>query len=101
MPFLRAGFNARSRDTGIRGWTRHVDDEKRRFAVAELRVFVPGGDYFWLDAAERPRFLSWGEQVVLGSIGIDLPYEWQGPLPKCNLETRAVYLPETGWRQAA
>lgn len=100
MPFLRAGFNARNRDTGIRGWTRYIGGGQ--FAAAELRVFRCG-DYFWMgDHPKGGTFLEWGEQVVLGSHwGFDLPYKWQDPLPKCDLATRAVYLPETGWRDAA
>lgn len=89
MPFLRAGFNARNRDTGIRGWTRHVDG--KQFAPAELRRFQCG-DFFWL--GERPKlgtFLVWGEQVVMGSHWhFDLPHEWsyEYGLPHCDLDTR-------------
>lgn len=100
MPFLKAGFNARNRDTGVRGWTRHANG--REFAPAELRRFQCG-DFFWL--GDRPKlgsFLVWGELVVMGThYGFDLPYEFQHALPKCDLESRAVYLPETGWRKAA
>ena len=100
MPFLRAGFNAHNTKTGIRGWTCHVHGNRAGFKPAELRRF-DCGDYFWLGVL-RPQFLVWGEQVVMGSHwGFDLPYEWQGPLPKCDLVSRAVYLPETGWRDAA
>ena len=87
MPFLKAGFNARNRDTGIRGWTRHVNG--RVFAPAELRVFLNGEDFFWF--GERPKlggFIVWGERVVLGSWGIDLPAEHQWNLPQCDIETR-------------
>lgn len=84
MPFLRAGFNARSRDTGIRAWTRHV--EGRKFAPAELRQFS-AGDYFWLDVEKSPRFLSWGEQVVIGTWReFDLADEYQFGLPMSKLE---------------
>lgn len=93
--FLQAGSNLRHYNTGIKGWTRHVSGN--RFAPADLVEFVHGGDLAWWGK----RFLAWGEQVVLGSYGFELPYEWQGPLPKCDIETRAVYLPETGWRDAA
>lgn len=79
MPFLRAGFNAQNRDTGIRGWTRHVDGN--RFAPAELRQFRCG-DFFWYGA----RFLAWGEQVVLGSRNeLDLPWNAQYGLAQSRL----------------
>lgn len=60
MPFLKAGFNGRHVDTGIRGWTRHV--EGNRFAPARLIRFEKG-DRAW----HGERFLAWGEQVVLGT----------------------------------
>ena len=95
MPFLRAGFNHRNRDTGIRGWTRPARGGK--FAAAELRQFVPSGDYFWLDAREKPRFLAWGEQVVLGSwYEFDLPWEYQNGLAHCDIETREEH-PAWDW----
>lgn len=87
MPFLQAGFNYRHRSTGIVGWTRHVRDERRRFMPAELIRFVCG-DFAWLHAAKRPRFLAWGEVVVLGSWGFQLPLEHQFNLPQCDLDTR-------------
>lgn len=57
MPFLRAGFNARNRDTGIRAWTRALRGST--FAVGELRQFQCG-DFFWY--GDRPKlgaFLVW------------------------------------------
>ena len=79
VPFLRAGFNASNRDTGIRGWTRPLDGGKH--APAELRQFACG-DYFWYGE----RFLAWGERCVLGSHwGIDLPGHWQRGLPQSEL----------------
>ena len=87
MPFLRAGFNARNRDTGIRGWTRHVNGSQ--FAVAELHVFQCG-DFFWYGERQKlGAFLVWGEQVVLGSHWIfDLPWEYQNGLAHSDLDTR-------------
>lgn len=80
MPFLRAGFNARNFDTGIRGWTRPYNGSAS-FAPAELRMFACG-DLFWYGA----RFLSWGEQVVLGTYRtFDLPWNWQHGLPQSKL----------------
>jgi len=70
MPFLKAGFNARHRRTGIKGWTRHVDG--KRFEPAELIVFECG-DFAWLGIGER--FLAWSEKVVLGT-RLDLPWDW-------------------------
>lgn len=82
MPFLRAGFNARNTDTGIRGWTRQA--RGGRFALAELRRFGCG-DYFWYGA----RFLAWGEQVVLGTWrAFDLPWAYQNGLGHCDIATR-------------
>lgn len=90
MPFLKAGFNARNRDTRIRGWTRHVNGGQ--FAAAELRRFRCG-DLFWLGErivkGELLNFLVWGEQVVLGSHwGFDLPWEFQNGLAHSVIETR-------------
>lgn len=80
MPFLRAGFNGRNVDTGIRGWTRPLDGQ-RGFAPAELRRFKCG-DFFWYGK----RFLAWGEQVVLGTWpAIELPLEHQIDLPQSRL----------------
>lgn len=80
MPFLRAGFNGKNRDTGIRGWTRPANGE-RRFEPAELRAFRCG-DYFWYGR----RFLAWGEQCVLGTWrSFDLRWEWQYGLPQSRL----------------
>lgn len=82
MPFLRAGFNARNRDTGIRGWTRNAAGG--RFALAELRVFACG-DFFWYGA----RFLAWGEQVVLGTWNdFELDWHYQHGLAHCVIDTR-------------
>lgn len=92
MPFLQAGFNARNRDTGIRGWTRHVSGTV--FAPAELRAFHCG-DFFWFgERAGRGAFLVWGEKVVLGSHwDFRLPWEHQQQLPQCDLETREELVP--------
>lgn len=85
MPFLRAGFNARNFDTGIRAWTRHV--RGRIFAPAELRLFAHGGDYFWYGR----NFLSWGESVVIGthwSFKLEHEHSYEHGLPHCDLDTR-------------
>lgn len=83
MPFLQAGFNARNRDTGIRGWTRHA--RGGTFAPAELRQFHRGQDFFWYGE----HFLTWGEFVVLGShYGFELPWEYQNGLAHSDVETR-------------
>jgi len=89
MPFLQAGFNAANYKTGIRGWTRHVRDDKRRFAPAELRRF-DCDDYFWFgERRDGTGFVSWGECVVLGSHwAFDLPWEYQNGLAHSDLETR-------------
>lgn len=85
MPFLKAGFNGRNYDTGIRGWTRHRDGGK--FKPAELRMFACG-DYFWYGAS----FLAWGESVVIGSHwGFDIPWEFQNALPRCDIDTRREF----------
>jgi hypothetical protein len=86
MPFLRAGFNGRNFDTGIRGWTRPIDGH-RRFAPAELRMFACG-DYFWYGIC-RPRFLAWGEACTLGSWHeFTLPWHCQEGLAHSDLDTR-------------
>lgn len=87
MPFLRAGFNYRHRETGVRGWTRPLNG-RSTFAPAELIRFK-SGDLAWLHLAQKPRFLQWGEQVVLGSWGaIELPWQHQEGLAHCDIETR-------------
>lgn len=93
MMFLQAGFNARNRDTGIRGWTRHLRDPLRRFAPAELRQFIPGGDYFWYGNRQKlGAFLTWGDQVALGTYhAFELAWEYQNGLAYCDLATRRVY----------
>jgi hypothetical protein len=97
MPFLKAGFNPRNRDTGIRGWTRPA--RGGRFMPAELRSFECG-DYFWLDAGKKPRFLAWGECVVLGSwYEFDLPWEYQNGLAHCVIDTREE-VPAWEWVEA-
>lgn len=83
--FLQAGFNGRHYNTGIKGWTRHVSGN--RFAPADLVEFVHGGDLAWWGK----RFLAWGEHVVLGSYGIELPWEWQHALPRCDIETKREF----------
>lgn len=96
MPFLKAGFNGRNRDTGIRGWTRSARGGP--FKPAELRCFECG-DYFWLDAGTPTRFLAWGECVVLGSHwGFDLPWEYQNGLAHCDIETREEH-PAWQWAE--
>lgn len=64
MPFLKAGFNARNRDTGIRAFTASTT-ARTGFKPAELRCF-DCGDYFWL-GVRKPSFLAWGENVVIGT----------------------------------
>ncbi len=64
MPFLKAGFNARHRETGIRAWTRPAAGGE--YAAAELLLFA-GGDYAW----HGERFLAWGEACVIGTV-VDL-----------------------------
>lgn len=102
MPFLQAGFNYRHRETGIRAWTRPLKPS-RPFAPAELIRFVPSGELGWLHLADRPLFLAWGDYCVFGTWPeIDLPeYVSYWALPRCDVDSRAVYLPETGWREAA
>ena len=89
MPFFQAGFNARNRDTGIRGWTRHA--RGRQFARAELRRWQCG-DFFWIgDRPGKGTFIVWGEFVVLGShYDFDLPHEfsYEHGLPRCDIDTR-------------
>lgn len=83
--FLRAGFNFRHRQTGIVGWTRHVRDERRRYAVAHL-IVMRSGDMAWLGAGDS--FLVWGDQVVFGTWPeFDLPREWQDGLPQSPYPT--------------
>lgn len=90
--FLRAGFNARNFDTGIRAWTRHVRGGK--FAPAELRRFS-SGDYFWYGK----RFLVWGDTIVLGTYhAFDLPWEFQNGLAHCDLDTREEH-PAWEWAE--
>lgn len=95
MPFLQAGFNASNRDTGIRGWTRHLSGGQ--FAPAELRQFHRGQDFFWFGGRPgKGHFLTWGEFVVLGShYGFELADEYQYALPRCDLETRREH--RDGW----
>jgi hypothetical protein len=82
--FLQAGFNPAQRRTGIRGWTRHVRDQRRRFLPAELRQWA-SGDYFW----RVPVGVAWGEQCVLGSYhAFSLPWYHQDYLPACTLDRR-------------
>lgn len=79
MPFLRAGFNPRNHDTGIRAMT----SGGRRFKPAELREFA-SGDLFWYGDG----FLAWGLNVVAFRSYVRLQGTWQG-LPCCHLDTRA------------
>lgn len=59
-----------------------------QFAVAQLRRFECG-DYFWYgERRGRGTFLVWGELVVLGSWGFDLPWCWQHNLPMSDVRTR-------------
>lgn len=95
MPFLRAGFNPRHRDTGIRAWTRPARGY-RQHEPAELVVFtskppfVHDGDFAWLHYAKRPKFLAWGEQCAFGSWPIELAFEHSNEygLAHCDIETR-------------
>lgn len=101
--FLQAGFNARNRDTGIRGWTRHLRDPLRRFERAGLRQFIPSGDYFWYgELRGGGAFLSNGEQVVLGTYhAFELAWEYQNGLAYCDIDTREVHPPWGDKRRAA
>ncbi|MDP2622090.1 MAG: hypothetical protein Q8P46_18260, partial [Hyphomicrobiales bacterium] len=54
----------------------------KRFEPARLIVFE-GGDFAWLGIGER--FLAWGDQVVLGSYGIELPEEHQFGIPMSEI----------------
>ena len=92
MPFLRAGFNAKHRRTGIFGWTRHVCGTK--FEPAQLIQFTPRpgavvtGDYAWHGKRVRSgeEFLAWGEQVVLGTWStFKLAPEHQEGLPQSKI----------------
>lgn len=83
--FLQAGFNFRHRATGITAWTRHIRDERKRFAVAQL-VVMRSGDLAWLGAGDK--FLVWGDQVVIGTWPeFDLPREWQDGLAQSPYPT--------------
>lgn len=77
--FLRAGFNARHRRTGIFGWTRPLEGGK--FAAAELVQFT-AGDYAWWSVANR--FLTWGERCVFGTVG-GFTQTWPEDLPQSLL----------------
>lgn len=60
MPFERAGYNTRSRDTGIRAFTLNVH-AGGYFRAAALRR-CRGGDFIW--QGRRPggsKFRSWGD----------------------------------------
>lgn len=82
MPFLRAGFNGRHYNTGVRGWTRPAGGG--RFKLAELIQFE-GGDFAW----HGKGFLAWGENVVLGTRPeFSLPQEWQRDLPMSRLNIK-------------
>lgn len=82
MPFLRAGFNGRNRDTGIRGWTRPLAGGK--FALAELRL-MHAGDLLWVGAGKHA-FVAWGEACVFGSFGFDdLAGAWDDDLPQSKI----------------
>lgn len=79
MPFTRAGFNARHRETGIRAWTRPAGGGK--YASAELLQFA-AGDYAWYGE----RFLAWGEACVIGTVpGIELDFKDQFGLPMSDV----------------
>lgn len=82
MPFMKAGFNFRHKLTGIFGWTRNVDGG--RFQPAELIRLMPSGDLAWLHASDRPRFLAWGEQCVIGSRP-EFKQTWPHALPRSSL----------------
>src|SRR5262245_40123797 len=64
MQFLKAGFNGRHYRVGIRAWTRARDEEKPRWAQAEMICFERG-DYAWMG----DRFLAWGEACAFGTVG--------------------------------
>ena len=84
MPFLRAGFNARNTDTGIRCWTSAAAGHV--VAVAELRRFACG-DYFWYGVRRRKgAFLAWPERVVVHSHPhLALPFSLRHGLEVCCL----------------
>lgn len=84
MPFLRAGFNARHVQVGIRAWTRQLAGGK--FKAAELIRFKPSGDLAWLGIDRS--FLAWGDQCVFGTRPeFELPREWQEGLPQTAYPT--------------
>ena len=72
--FLRAGFNPRHVDTGVRGLTRWV--------WARLIRFVPSGELAW----HGPRFLTWGNTCSFHSlIDCGLKFSERYNLPKSEL----------------
>jgi hypothetical protein len=86
MPFLRAGFNPKNHDTGIRAATAPAGS-RRGYEPAELRRFACG-DYFWYGEG----FIAWGECCV---------FKWflvrhlgRVEKPACAIDTREL---ETHW----
>lgn len=83
MPFMRAGFNARHRETGICAWTRPASGGK--FDRAEL-LMLQAGDFVWHVKRKNDEVLAWGEQCVFGSWrDFDLKPEWQEGLEQSKL----------------
>jgi len=72
--FLRAGFNPRHFDTGVRAWSRGV--------VVRLIRFVPSGDLAWNGRG----FLTWGStcafrDLIEGPVRFSDCYGPQSRLP--------------------
>lgn len=84
MPFLRAGFNAKHRRTGIFAWTRPASGG--RFDCAELIEFTAGDLVWYVKRGRHGDVLAWGEQCVFGSWrDFDLKPEWQEGLEQSKL----------------
>lgn len=80
MPFLRAGFRANNRVTGIRAFISHP-----RYVRAELRVFECG-DYFWYGK----QFIAWGDAIMFRDL-IHVRGCWglkQSEWPRANKKAR-------------
>jgi hypothetical protein len=88
MPFLKAGFNAHNRCTGIFAFTTHRDGNRGGVWPAELRQFDSGGDYFWFGDRGKGLggFIAWGECVVIHSRReIELPFRLRYEAPRSPL----------------
>lgn len=89
--YARRGFDRRYQEVGILGWVRNFAGG--RFEPAALVRFIRDegvhGDFAWLHLDAEPRFLLYGEQVVLGTWPeFSLPDEWQTGLPMSKLPER-------------